>query len=293
MFQYLEACRVGSWIGWAFSFGLGSIIFDLPPLERAAIVFTAFLLVTASVFVLNQYVDREADRRNKVKSRLPVASGKITPRNALIFSLLLVILGLALVFTVDVYLSALFLIYLGLWTAYSTPPFRLKALPVVDLVVSGLGAGFLPFFMGLGVTNHLNIDVSLILLVAIPLTLIHSGGHIIQAVGDCEADSETGINTSAVKYGKKKTVIVAGFMILTAVLSPFVYSVFGLLSYTHLFLYFILFPLSIPVAMRYADVLRNPSARSVVNLQKIAGKYGTIAIAVVWAYAVFAKTAGF
>jgi 4-hydroxybenzoate polyprenyltransferase len=293
MFQYLEACRVDSWIGWAFSFGLGSIIFDLPPLERAATVFTAFLLVTASVFVLNQYVDREADQRNKVKSHLPVASGKITPRNALIFSLLLVISGLALVFTVDVYLSALFLIYLGLWTAYSTPPFRLKALPVVDLIVSGLGAGFLPFFMGLAVTHHLNTNVSLIMLVAIPLTLIHSGGHIIQAVGDCEADSETGINTSAVKYGKKKTVIVAGFMILTAVLSPFVYSAFGLLSHTHLFLFFILFPLSIPVAMRYADVLRNPSARSVVNLQKIAGKYGTVAIAVVWAYAVFAKIAGF
>jgi len=272
---------------------LGSVIFDLPLFERAAIVFTAFLLVTASVFVLNQYVDREADQRNKVKSRLPVASGKITPRNALIFSLLLIILGLALVFMVDVYLSALFLIYLGLWTAYSTPPFRLKALPVVDLVVSGLGAGFLPFFMGLGVTHHLNIDVSLILLVAVPLTLIHSGGHIIQAVGDYEADSETGINTSAVKYGKKKTVIVAGFMILTAVLSPFVYSAFGLLSYRHLLLFFILFPLSIPVVMRYADVLKDPSTRSVVNLQKTAGKYGTIAIAVVWAYAVFTKIAGF
>jgi len=54
MFQYFKACRVNSWIGWAFSFGLGSIIFDLPPFERVAIVFTAFLLVTASVFVLNQ-----------------------------------------------------------------------------------------------------------------------------------------------------------------------------------------------------------------------------------------------
>jgi len=272
---------------------LGSIIFDLPTFERIAIVFTAFLLVTASVFVLNQYIDREADRRNKVKSRLPVASGRITPRNALIFSLLLVILGLTLVFVVDVYLSALFLIYLGLWTAYSTPPFRLKALPVVDLVVSGLGAGFLPFFMGLGVTQHLSTDVSSIMLVAVPLTLIHSGGHIIQAVGDYEADSKTGINTSAVKYGKKKTVIVAGLMILTAVLSPFVYSAFGLLAYRHLLLFFILFPLSIPVVMRYADVLKDPSTRSVVNLQKTAGKYGTIAIAVVWVYAVFTKIAGF
>lgn len=272
---------------------MGSTIFYLPPLERVAIVFIAFLFVTASVFVLNQYIDREADQRNEVKSRLPVASGRITPRNALIFSILLVILGLTLVFIVDVYLTALFLIYLGLWTAYSTPPFRLKALPVVDLVVSGLGAGFLPFFMGLGVTHHLNIDVSSIMLVAIPLTLIHSGGHIIQAVGDCEADSKMGINTSAVKYGKKKTVIVAGFLILMAVLSPFVYSAFGLLSYRHLLLFFILFPLSIPVVMRYADVLKDPSTRSVVNLQKTATNYGTIAIAVVWAYAVFTKIAGF
>jgi 4-hydroxybenzoate polyprenyltransferase len=42
-------------------------------LEITAIVLFAFSLATASVFVLNQYFDREADRENEVKSNLPVA----------------------------------------------------------------------------------------------------------------------------------------------------------------------------------------------------------------------------
>lgn len=293
MFQYFRACRVDSWLGWVFSFGLGSVLFDLAPFERGVIVFIAFSLVTASVFVLNQYFDREVDRKNRVKSCLPVASGRMTPRKALIFSLSLSILGLTLVFIVDLHLSLLFLVYLGLWTAYSAPPFKLKAVPVADFVVSGLGAGLLPFFMGLGVIHHLSASVSSIILAVTPLILIHSGCHIIQAVGDYEADSKTGINTFAVRYGKKKGVIVAGFMLLTAFFSPFVYSAFGLLSYKHLLLFFIFLPLSIPVAMRYADLFKKPSTRNVVNLQKIARKYGTIALAVVWAYILFVKIAGF
>lgn len=148
MFQYFEAARVGSWLGWIFNYGFGSVLFGVPPFEITAIVLFAFSLATASVFVLNQYFDREADRENEVKSNLPVASGRITPRKTLIFSFLLVISCLILVFIANVHVLPLFIVYLGLWTAYSTPPFRLKSVPVADFVISGIGAGFLPFLIG-------------------------------------------------------------------------------------------------------------------------------------------------
>ncbi len=237
MFRYFEAARVGSWLGWIFNFGFGSILFGVLPFERTVMVFFAFSLATASVFVLNQYFDREEDRENEVKSYLPVASGQITPRRTLIFSFLLVILCLILMFIADVHVLPLFIVYLGLWTAYSTPPFRLKSVPVADFVISGVGAGFLPFLIGGGLTDKLTSNIPSIMLGAMPLMLLQCGGHLIQAVGDYEADLKTGIHTFVVRYGRKKGVIVAGFMFLIASFSPFVYSAFGLLPYRHLFLF--------------------------------------------------------
>ena len=228
MFQYFEATRVGSWFGWIFNFGFGSILFGVPPFEITAIVLFAFSLATASVFVLNQYFDREEDRENEVKSNLPVASGRITPRRTLVFSFLLVTSCLILVFMANVHVLPLFIVYLGLWAAYSTPPFRLKSVPVADFVISGIGAGFLPFLIGVGLPDKLIVNIPSIMLGAMPLMLIQCGGHIIQAVGDCEADRKTGVNTFVVRYGRKKGVIVAGFMFLMASLSPFAYSAFGL-----------------------------------------------------------------
>ncbi len=293
MFQYFEAARVGSWLGWIFNFGFGSVLFGELPFEITAIILFAFSLATASVFVLNQYFDREADQENEVKSNLPIASGRITPRRTLIFSFLLVISCLILVFIVNVHVLPLFIVYLGLWTAYSTPPFRLKSIPVADFVISGIGAGFLPFLIGGGLTDKLSSNIPSIMLGAMPLLLINCGGHIIQAVGDYEADRKTGVHTSVVRYGRKKGVILAGFMFLIASFSPFVYSAFGLLSYRHLFLFFVLFPLSIPIIMRYADLLKNPSTKNVINMQRTTRKYGIIGVTVIWAYVLLAKIASF
>jgi len=293
MFQYFEAARVESWLGWVFNFGFGSILFCVPPFEITALVFFAFSLATASIFVLNQYFDRDADRENEVKSNLPVTSGQIAPRKALIFSFLLVISCLILVFIANIHVLPLFIVYLGLWTAYSTPPFRLKSIPVADFVISGIGAGFLPFLMGLGLSDKLISNIPLIMLSAMPLTLIQCGGHIIQAVGDYEADLKTGVQTFVVRYGRKRGVILAGSMFLIASLSPFIYSAFGLLPYRHLFLFFMLSPVSMPIIKRYADVLKNPSTKNVIGIQKTARKYGIIGVIVIWAYALLAKTARF
>src|SRR4030066_1666586 len=293
MFQDFEAARVGSWLGWIFNFSFGSVLFGVLPFEPTVMVFFAFSLATASVFVLNQYFDRETDRENEVKANLPVACGRLTPRRTLIFVFLLVISCLILVFIADVHVLPLFIVYLGLWAAYSTPPFRLKSVPVADFVISGIGAGFLPFLLGLGLSDKLIANIPSIMLGAMPLMLIQCGGHIIQAVGDYEADLKTGVHTFVVRYGRKKGVFVAGFMFLIAGFSPFVYSAFGLLPSRHLFLFFIVFPLSIPIIMRYADVLKKPSTKTVINLQKTTRKYGIIGVAVLLAYALLAKIAGF
>ncbi len=293
LIEYFKVARVGSWLGWMFSFGFGSIFLSLPPFGRFVAVLLAFALATASIFILNQYFDWKEDQENVVKSNMPVASGRISPQTALILSLSLTIFCLVLVILVDVNLLSLFLVYLVFGTAYSAPPVRLKSVPIVDFVVSGIGAGFMPFLMGLESTGKQGSDISLIVLGVVPLVLIHCGGHIIQAVGDYEADRKMGVHTFVVRYGREKGAVVSGLMFLIACFSPFVYSFFGLLSYRHLLMFFILFPLSAPIIKRYADVLKEPSTKNVVNMQRTATKYGIIGIAVMLGYTLLVNIAGF
>jgi 1,4-dihydroxy-2-naphthoate octaprenyltransferase len=129
------------------------------------------------------------------------------------------------------------------------------------------------------------------MLSAMPLVLIQCSGHIIQAVGDYEADLKTGVQTFVVRYGRKKGVFVAGFMFLIAGLSPFVYSAFGLLPYRHLLSFSVLFPLSVPIIKRYIDVLKNPSTKNVISIQKTTRDYGIIGLTAILAYILLTKIA--
>ncbi len=187
-------------------------------------------------------------------------------------------------FVANVRIFPLFVVYLGLWTAYSTPPFRLKSVPIADFVISGVGAGVLPFLMGFLSTDKLISNASLLALGAVPLMLIQCGGHVIQAVGDYEADLKTGVQTFVVRYGRKKGAIVAGVMFLMAGLSPFVFSAFGLLPHRHLLLFPVILLLIMPIVMRYLDVLKDPSSKNVIRMQRTAKKYGLIGVTVIFAY---------
>ena len=291
--HYLEITRIDNWLGWIFCFGFGSIFLGLPSPERFMAVFSAFLSATASVFILNQYFDREEDRRNILKSNLPVASGKIAPRAALVLSLSLIVLCLLLVSIVAASLTTLFLLYLALWTAYSIPPFRLNSVPIMDFIASGIGAGFLPFLIGVGTSSQSNVSISLILISAIPLMLAHSSGHILQALGDYEADRENGVQTIVVKYGRKKSIVIMGLLSLTTGLLPFVYAAFGLVLPSIYFpLFFLPLPFCMPIAKRYIITIKNPTTENVVSLQKAARKYGIIIIAVAGCYVLVGKILG-
>jgi len=289
---YLEVARIDNWIGWIFCFGFGSVFLGLPPPERIAVLFFAFSFATAGIFILNQYFDKEEDRENTAKSGLPVASGRMAPRTALILSLSLMVSCLFLVFLVNARLMSLFLVYLALWTAYSAPPFRLKAVPAIDFVVSGIGAGLLPFLIGLGVSYQQNIDVSLIVVSTVPLMLAHSSGHILQALGDYEADRKTGVQTFVVKYGIKKGIFVAGFLSLINVFLVFIYAAFGLLPSNYFLAFFLPLPLCIPIVRRYVSTIKNPTAENFVSLQKAARKYGIVIMVVVGAYVLVGKILG-
>lgn len=281
---YFSVCRLESWSSWIFSFVLGSILFTLPSVERLILIFLAFAFATAFTFVINQYFDREVDKNNKTKRTLPVASEKISPRKSLTFSALLGLSSLILVGLTDIHLLPCFIIYLGLGTAYSAPIPNFKNIPILDFMVSGVGAGFLPFYIGLGTAHQLDLNISLVILISAPLILYQFGGHIIQAVGDYTADRDVGLNTFPVRYGQKRAIFLAGVFFFLASISPFIYLFLGLIQPIHFILGVILIPLFIPILIRFIDLYKRPSEKNVINLQKTVKNIGIFGLIIILTY---------
>lgn len=91
----LKLLRVKQWIKNFFLFA--PLIFSLHLFEfkyflNALIGFFAFSFLSSFVYILNDIADRENDRNHPEKRHRPIASGKISPKNALLIGLILLIL---------------------------------------------------------------------------------------------------------------------------------------------------------------------------------------------------------
>jgi 4-hydroxybenzoate polyprenyltransferase len=163
----------------------------------------------------------------------------------------------------------------------------------MDFIASGIGAGLLPFLIGVGTSSQSNVNISLVLASVIPLILAHSSGHILQALGDYEADSKNGVRTFVVKHGRKKGVIVMGLLSLITGLLPFIYASLGLpVPFLYFPLFFLPLPFCIPIAKCYIITIKDPSTENVVSLQNTTRRYGIIIMVVVGAYVLAGKILG-
>ena len=127
--------------------------------------FLAFCCIASAIYILNDYRDREEDRKHPTKKNRPIASGAISPTVALVIFFILVILGLGLGYWIrDKFLFVL-AIYFLLNVAYS---FGLKNIPILDIIIVAIG--FVLRIKGgavigkVGLTEWLNIMVFLLAL---------------------------------------------------------------------------------------------------------------------------------
>jgi decaprenyl-phosphate phosphoribosyltransferase len=115
----------------------GYRIFDAAAVERTFLAFAAFCMMSSTIYVINDYLDREEDRRHPAKKNRPLASGAISHGEALYAGLICfgTSLGLALAFLPAACLYML-LAYLLLNIAYSQ---SFKHIPIADIVCIALG----------------------------------------------------------------------------------------------------------------------------------------------------------
>ena len=112
--------------------------FDPSAMLKALTVAAAFCLASSAGYLVNDVLDREADRRDPVKRLRPVASGELGIGAALAWAAVLLVVALGASLHQGVLVLVALASYLALTVLYSV---ALKRVPVVDVMV--LATGFL------------------------------------------------------------------------------------------------------------------------------------------------------
>jgi 4-hydroxybenzoate polyprenyltransferase len=205
---------------------------DIPWLTIAGLLPVSVLL-TATIFGLNNVADAEIDARDPLKKTNgvnPVALGQLTHREAMIAILGCGLLGLGIAARLSIFPWALLVLTVG--ALYSLPPVRLKERAGLDLLAHSM-VPISALFMGMAVAqaNHpLRAALG-----AAWVGLIAAKAETTNLIRDYESDLEQGVGTTAVRLGVRAVWrLRLGLLLATAGLLLFagflgVYSLVGVL----------------------------------------------------------------
>ncbi len=130
---FLESLRPRQWTKNGFVFA--ALVFDRkltywPALERTVLGFLLFCLLSGAVYLLNDLVDRDADREHPEKRNRPIPSGRLPLSLAWSGAIGMPLVLLPLAFWFDPRFGLIATTYYGLMVVYS---FWLKHLPLIDV----------------------------------------------------------------------------------------------------------------------------------------------------------------
>jgi 4-hydroxybenzoate polyprenyltransferase len=116
----------------------GGQVHNAALLQAAALAFVAFSLMSSSIYILNDYLDRESDKVHPTKRHRALASGAVTPLQAACAAMVCVAISLTAAALADVRVIAIVLAYLAINCAYSV---SLKHQAVIDVFC--IASGFM------------------------------------------------------------------------------------------------------------------------------------------------------
>lgn len=141
MQSYIRLLRPSQWLKNTFVFApliFSKHLFDETYVTAALIAFVAFSLVSSAVYIINDIVDREADKLHPIKKERPIASGKISSVSGIGIAVIIFSIGLYLSQILPLFFTGILLSYFILQLLYS---FRLKHVVILDIFV--IAAGFM------------------------------------------------------------------------------------------------------------------------------------------------------
>ncbi|MBE3134155.1 MAG: decaprenyl-phosphate phosphoribosyltransferase [Acidobacteria bacterium] len=135
----LVSLRPGQWTKNLILFAgliFGRQLFAPHELGRAWAAFAVFCALSGVVYLINDVIDRESDRRHPLKARRPIASGDLSPRLAVAVAAGMTVVSLAAAFWLGTLFGLVSMAYVGLLACYS---FWLKHVVIMDVLTIAIG----------------------------------------------------------------------------------------------------------------------------------------------------------
>ncbi|OHD56657.1 MAG: hypothetical protein A2Y33_13120 [Spirochaetes bacterium GWF1_51_8] len=137
--DYLKLMRIPHWIKNLFIFV--PLVFSMnflavPLILRSLYTFAAFCLVSSSVYILNDLIDRDKDKLHPLKKHRPLASGKVSPALSIALAALLFLGGLAVTIFINLNTVLAFSGYFAVTLLYSL---ALKNQVILDVFLIAFG----------------------------------------------------------------------------------------------------------------------------------------------------------
>ncbi|MGW6193644.1 decaprenyl-phosphate phosphoribosyltransferase [Bacillus cereus] len=110
---------------------------SLTMVAQATICFALFCAISGCVYILNDFMDIEADRQHPVKRYRPMASGALNPYFAITAGGVILVASLVVSYVLNPLLCLVLAVYFTLNVAYSI---RLKHVVIIDILI--IAAGF-------------------------------------------------------------------------------------------------------------------------------------------------------
>jgi len=185
------------------------LIGTVPPLETQVIGWTALLLGLSGLCALNDFFDRDAD---KIRGpNRPIPSGRVTPRGAVYFGLISVLLFLTLVW---LFFNKTCFYFVTLMCIILFVQFSTKKVRYNDFLLS-----FGPALIALSIWTafaELSWPAVIFAMGMYFIDIAHSGP---ESVEDYEADKKFNLQSFAVMFGQEKTAqFVSVSLIITVIL---------------------------------------------------------------------------
>lgn len=135
----IKSLRIKQWI--KNTFVLAALIFDRQLTNRDATIRTfygvfLFCLISSSVYLLNDVMDIEVDKKHPIKKLRPIASGELPISLAIIIALFLIVFSLFFSYLLSPLFALIGLIYFSVNILYSK---WLKKIPIIDVLIIALG----------------------------------------------------------------------------------------------------------------------------------------------------------
>jgi 4-hydroxybenzoate polyprenyltransferase len=128
--QYIKNVFIFAPLLFAFSFNDVTLIF------QSIVAFVLFSLMASSIYIFNDYMDIEEDKKHPQKRLRPLASGAISKAKALQLMILISTLSLAASLLINVNLFIVLAIYFVLNIFYSL---KLKHISIIDIFIIASG----------------------------------------------------------------------------------------------------------------------------------------------------------